>query len=178
MPKSKNLVKLFVFVRRKCYLCGTILSAMEKNDTPKTREEVFAAKAKSYGVCYSDYCPLREHCLHSILVSYVPADRLYVNSVNLGNPEVQRESCPLFSKDESVRMPVGLSAIYYDMPGRIERAVKNHLISVFSRKRYYEYHNGTRPLPPEAEAYVRRTLQNYGWTEEPTFAGYVEDFLW
>ena len=56
--------------------------------------------------------------------------------------------------------------------------VKRHLIGVFSRKLYYEYHNGTRPLPPDAEAYVRSTLRHFGWTEEPAFAGYVEEYLW
>ena len=82
-------------------------------------------------------CPLREHCLHSILASYKPKDRLYIDCVNLNNPQMQREGCPLFSKDEPIRMPVGLFPIYYDMPGRMERAIKNHLIHVYSRKRYY-----------------------------------------
>lgn len=151
---------------------------MENTNTTKTREEIFAAKADSYPVCYSTACPLREHCLHSILAGYVPTDRLFVNSVNLNSPEVQRSDCPLFRRDEPVRMSVGLSPIYYNMPGRIEKAVKRHLIGVYSRKRYYEYHNGTRPLPPEVEAYVRRALHHYGWTEPPTFAGYVEEYLW
>ena len=71
-----------------------------------------------------------------------------------------------------------LYTVYHDMPGRIERAIKNHLIHVYSRKRYYEYHNGTRPMTPDVERYVLQTLKNYGWTQEPQFAGYVEEFLW
>ena len=179
---------------------------MEKKDiTPKTREQIFKEKADTYSVCYSTVCPLREHCLHSILSAYTPQDRMLVQSVNLTNPEMQREGCPWFRNDEPIRMPVGLSTIYYDMPregcpwfrndepirmpvglstiyydmpGRIERAIKNHLIHVYSRKRYYEYHNGTRSLTPDVERYVRQTLKNYGWNQEPTFRGYVEDYLW
>ena len=150
----------------------------KKSNTPKTREEIFAEKAENYQVCYSTICPLREHCLHSILSSYTPKDRIYIFSVNLNNPNMQRSDCPQFRKDEAIRMPSGLSSIYYNMPGRIERAIKNHLINVYSRKRYYEYHNGTRPLTPDVEHYVRQTLQNYGWMEEPTYNGYVEEFLW
>ena len=131
----------------------------KKDQTPKTREQIFAEKADNYGICYSTVCPLREHCLHSLLTS-------------------QREGCPLFAKDEPVRMPIGLSTIYYDMPGRIERSIKNHLIHVYSRKRYYEYHNGTRPMTPDVERYVRQIIKNYGWTEDPQFGGYVEEFLW
>ena len=91
---------------------------------------------------------------------------------------MQREGCPLFRKDEVIRMPIKLSTSYYDMPGRMERAIKNHLIIVYSRKRYYEYHNGTRPLTLDVERYVRQTLKNYGWAEEPRFLEYVEDYLW
>ena len=119
---------------------------MEKKDTPKTREEIFAEKADNYEACFSTTCLLREHCLHSLLASYKPKERLYITCVNLCNPQMQRD--------------------------------KNHLINVYSRKRYYEYHNGTRPLTPDVERYVRQTLKNYGWTEEPRFLEYVEDYLW
>ena len=138
----------------------------KKEQPPKTREQIFAEKADNYGICYSTICPLREHCLHSILASYKPKDRIYTNCVNLNNP------------DEPIRMPIGISTVYYDMPGRMERAIKNHLIHVYSRKRYYEYHNGTRPMTPDVERYVRKTLKNYGWTQEPNFHGYVEEYLW
>ena len=95
---------------------------MEKKDnTPKTREQIFKEKADTYSVCYSTVCPLREHCLHCILSAYTPQDRMLVQSVNLNNPEMQREGCPWFRNDEPIRMPVGLSTMYYDMPGRIER---------------------------------------------------------
>ena len=75
-------------------------------------------------------------------------------------------------------IPAGIVTMYYNMPERMERAIKNHLINVYSRKRYYEYHNGTRPLTPDVERYVRQTLKSHGWTEEPAFKGYVEEYLW
>ena len=96
----------------------TFVADMKKKDqTPKAREQIFAEKADNYGVCYSAICPLREHCLHSLLTSYKPQDRLYTDCVNLNNPKMQREGCPLFAKDDPVRMPIGLSTVYYDMPG-------------------------------------------------------------
>ncbi len=150
----------------------------KKTKTQKTREEIFAEKADNYPACFSETCPLREHCLHHILTSYKPKDRIYITCVNLQNPQMQGKDCPQFRKDEPIRMPVGLAAIYYDMPGRMERAIKNHLINVYSRKRYYEYHNGTRPLIPEVERYVRQTIKTYGWPHEPQFGGYVEEYLW
>ena len=150
----------------------------KKEYTPMTREQIFAEKADHYNICYSTICPLREHCLRSLLTSYTPKDRLFVHSINLNNPQLQGADCPQYRDDKPIRMPSGLSSIYYDTPSRIERGIKHHLIAVYSRKRYYEYHNGTRPLKPDVERYVRQTLKNYGWTQEPNFAGYVEEFLW
>jgi hypothetical protein len=33
-------------------------------------------------------------------------------------------------------------------------------------------------MTPDVERYVRQTLKAYGWTQEPQFAGYVEEVLW
>ena len=71
-----------------------------------------------------------------------------------------------------------LKNLYYNMPGRIERDVKDYLIHTYSRKRYYEYRNGTRIIPPDVEHIIRATLRRFGWTEEPCFDGYIEEFLW
>lgn len=142
------------------------------------KEQLFTEKAKSYVVCYSNSCPIRDHCLRSILLNYVPKDQYITTSINLGHPQTQQKGCPRYVSDQPLRMPYGLSVMYSDMPGRLERAIKNHLISKYSRKRYYEYHNGVRPLSPEVEQYVRQTLKNYGWPQEPQFMGYREEYLW
>ena len=56
--------------------------------------------------------------------------------------------------------------------------LKQHLIDHFNRKRYYEYHSGYRPVPPEHEQYIRQAILRYGWTEPVEFNAYVEDYLW
>ena len=144
-----------------------------------TREEKFAEKAdKGFGVCLTQTCPLREECLHWILRTYVPEDRYYTNTVNLNHPLIQTNKCTLYMKDQTVRMPMGISNIYYDMPERIAKPLKQHLIHYFSRKRYYEYHNGTRPVPREHEQHILQAAKNYGWDKPIAFNSYIEDYLW
>ena len=46
------------------------------------KDALFAGKAQSYTTCYSQNCPLRDNCLRSILASYVPKDRMIINTVN------------------------------------------------------------------------------------------------
>ena len=144
----------------------------------ETQEEQFREMATKGAVCQSQDCPIREHCLRSILKDYVPETYPVVTVVNLGNPKMQQEGCPQYRLDKPVRMPLGLVKMYYDMPHHLERAIKNHLINLFSRKRYYEYHGGKRPVTPDIERIIRQTLLSSGWTQEPVFDSYVEKYLW
>jgi hypothetical protein len=150
----------------------------KKEQTPKTRDEIFRKKAETYVVCYSTTCPLREHCLRSILSRYTPENDHLVKSINMNNPLMQHDDCPQYRSDEPRRMPVGLMKLYYDMPSRIERKIRGHLIAALSRKRYYEYRNGTRPIPPDVEKHIRHTLRANGWTQPPVFDGYADEYLW
>ncbi|MBR6032210.1 MAG: hypothetical protein IKP36_09665 [Bacteroidaceae bacterium] len=146
--------------------------------TKKTKEERFREMAKDGIVCQSLDCPIRKHCLRSILKDYVPENTPVTTVVNLRNPKMQSADCPRYCPDEPLRMPIGLTHMYYDMPGHLERSIKNRLISIFSRKRYYIYHGGRRPITPDIEETIRQTLLAFGWTAEPVFDGYVEEYLW
>ena len=121
---------------------------------------------------------MKDRCLHAVMRPYVQSSSPVIRSINLGFEGAETEKCMMYRSSEPIRMAVGLTRLYSDMPGRMERAFKGHLISRYGRKRYYEYHNGTRPLPPVEEAFIRHLLKTGGWTEEPQFDGYVEDFEW
>ena len=142
------------------------------------KEEKFREMATKGIVCQSEVCPVREHCLRSILKEYVPAHCLSVSAVHLGNPMMQQEGCPQYCPDQPVRMPLGLKRMYYDMPHHLERTIKTHLIGIFSLKRYYQYHGGRRPVTPDVEQVIRQTLLAAGWTQEPVFDDYTEEYLW
>ena len=145
----------------------------------KTREELFAEKAsKSYAICYSETCPLRTHCLRWQLRTFTPKDLRMATCVNLNNPAMQTDNCPVYRDDSPVRMPLGISKMYYDMPQRIAHPLKQHLIQHFNRKRYYEYHSGYKPVPPDHEQFIRQTILRFGWTAPIEFGSYVEDYLW
>ena len=153
---------------------------MKKEGTgPKTRDKLFAEKAdKSNAICYTQTCPLHLHCLRWQLQSYTPKDRRITYCVNLNNPAMQTESCPMYRNDQPIRMPLGISKMYYDMPQRIAHPLKQFLIQHFNRKRYYEYHSGYKPVPPDHEKYIRQTILRFGWQQPIEFNSYVEDCLW
>ncbi len=147
-----------------------------KPDSTQAKEELFREMAKNNVVCQSQDCPMKEHCLRSILKDFVPENYPVVKAINLRNPMTQKADCPKYCSDEPVRMPLGLKQMYHDMPGRLERAIKNHLINLTNRKLYYEYHNGSRPITPDVEQLIRQTLLNFGWQQEPVFDDYTEEY--
>ena len=142
------------------------------------KEELFREKAKKYVVCHSERCPLHEHCLRAILSHYAPEDCLVTNSINLNNPQMQTEQCPMYRSDEIRRMPVGLTWLCHDMPHWQERVIKGNLIRQFTRSGYYRLRNGSRPITPDVEQYIRQLLKAHGITQEPHFDGYIEDSVW
>lgn len=147
------------------------------DNNTETREDLFREMAKNGVVCQSQSCPKREHCLRNILKDYVPEQYPVATVVNLRNSKMQNEDCPKFCPDQPVRMPLGISKMYDDIPSRQARDIKHHLIALFSRRRYYDYHCGRRPITPDIEATIRQTLLAFGWQQEPTFDGYIEQYL-
>ena len=154
------------------------LSLQKNRKDMKDKESLFREKAEKYVVCHSERCPLREHCLRAILSHYVPENRFATNSINLNNPLMQTEQCPSYRDDQPRRMPVGLTWLYHDMPGRQERVIKANLIRHLTRTGYYRYRNGSRPVTPDVEQYIRQLLKAHGITQEPHFDGYTEDYVW
>ena len=152
---------------------------MQKNSQDMSeKEELFREKAVKYVVCHSERCPLHEHCLRAILSHYAPEDCLVTNSINLNNPQMQTEQCPMYRSDEIRRMPVGLTWLCHDMPHWQERVIKGNLIRQFTRSGYYRLRNGSRPITPDVEQYIRQLLKAHGITQEPRFDGYIEDYVW
>ena len=93
------------------------MDMIKKNSTPvKTKEEKYREIVTKAAVCQSQICPMQTNCLRSILKDYVPENYPLVMSVNLRNLRMQRSDCPQYCPSEPVRMPLGLSQMYYDMP--------------------------------------------------------------
>lgn len=157
---------------------ANIVIMAEQNASTAQRDRLFREKAASYPVCFNESCPRHATCLHWMLHDYLPENTLLLKCVNPHHADVAAGKCPLYRDSAPHRMPYGILSVYHDMPARTERSIKNRLISQFSRKRYYEYHNGTRPMTPEVEKYVRGVIRAAGWKEEPHFMGYVEEYLW
>lgn len=150
---------------------------MEKKQK-KTQEEIFRERAPHYLVCHIERCPLRDHCLRWLVGRYADSRPLAVNSVNPLHPQVATQECPLYRENRIEVHAKGMVHFYDDMPKRKEANIRDRLIGMYNRRKYYEYRNGVRLITPEMQQDILRVCQESGWTAPPRYDGSEEDYVW
>lgn len=142
------------------------------------KEESLRAQAAHNIPCLIHECPLHETCLHWLTGQYYGGETHIVTCVNPYYPTVNSLQCSMYQKDDIVKYAVGMMHIFDDVPFPIARTTKKRLINLFSRKRFYEYRNGVRPIPPYEQQKIARVFQEEGWQGEIRYDGWKEDYLW
>ena len=142
------------------------------------KEESLRAQAAHNIPCFIHECPLHETCLHWLTGQYYGGETHIVTCVNPYYPTVNSLQCSMYQKDDIVKYAVGMMHIFDEVPFPIARTTKKRLINLFSRKRFYEYRNGVRPIPPYEQQKIARVFQEEGWQGEIRYDGWKEDYLW
>ena len=142
------------------------------------KEESLRKQAPHYIPCFMHKCPLHETCLHWLTGQYVTGEHHVVTSINPYYPTVNTKQCSMYQKDDIVKYAIGMMHILDAIPYPIARSVKQRLINLFSRKRFYEYRNGTRPIPPYEQQQIARIFNEEGWNGEIRYDGWQEDYQW
>ena len=143
-------------------------------------KELLIEKAKEgYTVCYVEGCPLCNQCMRWLVGQHVPHTASSYRCVNPHFKGVATAECPMYRSDQKIRFARGMTHTFTgDMPKRLEPAVRNGIIRLTNRTYYFEYRNGSRPIPPALQQAIRDLFRSNGWTGEVTFDGYEEDYDW
>lgn len=96
----------------------------------------------------------------------------------MASEAVQGEDCPMFLKDQKVKMGKGMIHLFEDMPRKMGDTVKALLIKEYKRTYFYEYRNGTRLITPSMQEYIANVCKENGWDKPVTYDEYVEDYEW
>ena len=155
-----------------------IVSLHPKQPYCMNKEESLRVHAAHNIPCFMHGCPLHETCLHWLTGQYYNSQKHIVTCINPHFDNVNSAECPMYQKDEIVTYAVGMMHIFDSIPYPIARVVKQRLIALFSRKRFYEHRNGTRPIPPYDQKQIARIFHEEGWDGEIHYDGWKEDFQW
>lgn len=141
-------------------------------------QEILRQKAPHYLLCFIDRCPLHATCLHWLCGQEASTTEGVVTSVNPCHPDNATDHCPYYREKKAVRCAKGMVNFYQEMPREKEETIKGSLISIYNRKTYYEYRNGVRLIPPAMQRQIARICRESGWTQEPQYDDWQDDFLW
>ena len=143
-----------------------------------SQEEVFREKANHYLKCFIESCPLKEQCLRWLVGLYADTLPFVQTSMNPRNPKVGGEHCEKFRPNVRSVMKKGMTHFYLDMPGRMEKAIRQELIWSFGRTQYFEMRKGQRLITPEDQEIIAHVCQANGWNGPLIYDDEEEDWLW
>ena len=143
------------------------------NDT-----ELFREKADNYIVCFSTACPIHAHCLRW-RVGQIESDTVRQQTVvNPHHPDNCNAHCKFYRDDRPARVGIGMVGFFHDMPHHLELSIKSDIIRCFTRTRYYRMRKGTIPVSPADQTLIAGICRQHGWTAEPRYDSYQEQYLW
>lgn len=138
-----------------------------------TLQEIVKEKMKhGLSPCYSNNCPLGEHCMRRQANHLVETYPLVMGVVNLANPNVAKEDCPMYKSDEPVRMAYGLTGLFDQLPLRDGKRLMQLLMRNSCRTYAYEFRNGTRPMTPVMQKQVEAWCREMNYERPVDFDRY------
>ena len=143
-----------------------------------TEKEVFSHKAPNYLLCFINECPRRATCLRWLVGQELQSNEYNILSVNPMHPEVKANKCALYREKKHVRYAKGMMHFYDEMTRSQEIGIKHRLIVHYGRRQYYEYRRGERLISPEMQAFIGQVCKEHGYTKEPRYDGWQDDYAW
>ena len=143
-----------------------------------TTEERFREKSAHYLHCFNNECPLHQTCLPWLVSQHTTKTDVIITCVNPMNPGVKAGKCEMYRENKSVSYARGMMHFFDQMTGLQERAIRRRLIGTYSRKTFYEYRNGKRPISPDIQRNIARICKEEGYIADPHYDSWEEDFLW
>ena len=142
-------------------------------------QELLKEKVESgFVTCRNDSCRQREHCLRWLGQVYEDPQPLVCKYVNMSNPAVGGEQCPMYRQDQKVRLAIGFVHLLCQLPRNKSNALMAWIKSECHRTYAYEYRNGTRPIPPSLQQLIIEKCRQLGWEEPVEFDGYIDEYEW
>lgn len=143
-----------------------------------TEKEIFSHKAPNYLLCFINECPRRATCLRWLVGQELQSNDYNILSVNPMHPEVKANKCALYREKKHVRYAKGMMRFYDEMTRSQEIGIKHRLIVHYGRRQYYEYRRGERLISPEMQEFIGQVCKEHGYTKEPHYDGWQDDYAW
>ena len=131
----------------------------------------------NFALCLNADCPLAGRCLHHIVRTMMPTDKLVLH---VYNPETVKggEDCAYFRERKFDRYAVGFTNMQEEMKPRQYASFSLYLQACWGRNPYYERRSGKRSLPPVEQEQVWDALRHAGVPDNLEFDSYEYRINW
>lgn len=131
-----------------------------------------------YLMCILKECPLSSRCLRYLAGTQQSSDLHVIRVLNPRYHDAATESCRWFRSNKKMMMKCGMTNFFHDMPGHMERSIRNQLIQLFGRTTYFNMRRGDRLITPSEQQQIAKVCRHNGWQGELNYDGEVEDVQW
>lgn len=132
----------------------------------------------NYAHCFHSECKYAAKCLRHQVALRVPPEKGILSIVSPLFKPADGTDCPYFKADALKRFAQGMTHILDKVPHKEATALKRQMLSHFERNTFYRCWRGERLIHPDEQAYIRQLFINYGFTDEPVFDLYLEQYEW
>lgn len=130
----------------------------------------------NWPLCYLSDCGRKEECLRYQITSCVP--KQVTNHPCVLPTALEQSQCRYFHAIRKVKAAAGFRRIISELKEKDLYSIRVKMIAYLGCKStYYNYRNGKKLLTPRQQEYIKKILQQHGYTDEVRFDGYQEIYL-
>ena len=136
----------------------------------------FKQVPRNWSLCYLSECPRHDECLRYQACLHAPDGRVYHRCIL---PSVlRRGDCQHFRPVEKVRAAVGFRNIFGKVLAKDITDMRKEMTAYLgSRATFFRYQRGDLLLLPAQQEWIQQMFRRYGYTDEVTFDGYRDMYV-
>ena len=128
--------------------------------------------------CFNAQCTQAEKCLRRLAALRDESNYPFITIVNPSCITPNDGGCEHFLAAQKVRVAWGVKRLLDQIPYKDANSIRHQLIAHFGKSAYYRFYREERCLMPEDQVYIRQLLRRKGYTEEPAFERYTDEYNW
>lgn len=128
--------------------------------------------------CFNARCTQNEKCLHRLAALYDESDYPQITIINPNCVPADGTGCLYFQNAQKIRVAWGIKRLLDEVPYKDAGSIRRQLVNHFGKTGYYRFFREERCLMPDDQAYIRRLFCKKGYTGEPVFERYTDEYNW
>jgi hypothetical protein len=131
-----------------------------------------------YRHCFNQRCAKCEACLRYQAAQHCASRRETIFVINPALIPADTDACPHFHPIRRVRVAWGVRQIVDNIPFKDAKEIKKDIIDHFGEGGFYRRQRKESGLTPKDQDAIRKFFHRKGYTEEPVYEYYTDDFDW